>query len=138
MSRKKILIAEDEEQMRTLLVRALKKHGYEIITVKNGLEAGKQIEKTHFDLIITDFRMPFFDGLQLMDLVKKKYPSLPVIIISGTEPVDRLLTGGAFAFVKKPFQIQELVNMVKCALDQTMDQTQPTAFNKETHHADHG
>ncbi|MBW1730136.1 MAG: response regulator [Deltaproteobacteria bacterium] len=117
MGRKRILIADDDEFVRSLLARALEICGYEIDIVENGVEAISQVEKRSYDLIITDYMMPKMDGLELTRRIKAEYPSIPILIVTGNGPVYDLLKSGAAACITKPFNIFELQNMVKTILE---------------------
>ena len=118
MGKKRILIADDEELVRTLLPEALKHYDYDIDVVENGVEAMSHIDKKSYDLIITDYMMPEMDGLELTRRIKAKYPYTPILIITGDGPVHDLLKCGATACITKPFNIFELQNMVKTILNE--------------------
>jgi CheY-like chemotaxis protein len=116
MKKKRILIVDDEKAVRILLAEALKPYGYNIDVVENGIEAISHINRKAYDLIITDYIMPKMDGLELTRRIRSKYPSIPILIITGSGPVSDLLKSGAAACIKKPFNILELLNMVKAIL----------------------
>jgi len=118
MEKKRILIADDEEIVRNLLAETLKPYGYEIDVVENGVEAMSHIDKKSYDLVITDYMMPKMDGLELTRKIKAKYPSTPILVITGKGPVHDLLKSGAAACIMKPFKISELQNMVETILNQ--------------------
>ncbi|MGD9158366.1 MAG: response regulator [Desulfobacteraceae bacterium] len=112
MTIKKILIVDDEKSMRTSLALALRSPSYETSQVENGLEAIECLRNTSYDLLITDYVMPKMDGLQLMKRIKKQYPSLPVLVISGDAPVQKFIEAGASGFLQKPFDVDEIKNLV--------------------------
>jgi len=116
MDKKRILIVDDEEIVRTLLVEALRIYEYEIDIVENGLEAISRIEKRAYDLVITDYMMPRMNGLELTRKIKAQYPSIPILIVTGNGPVHDILESGATACIMKPFNVFELQNMVKIIL----------------------
>ena len=114
MKKKRILIVDDEEMIRTLLFRALKSFGYdEIVTVENGIKAIKQLSENYFDLIITDFMMPEMDGLELIQKIRMMNLSIPIIVITADGPENKLLKSGASACLRKPFNILELQRTLK-------------------------
>ncbi len=117
MEKKRILIADDEKAVRTLLAEALKHHDYEIDVVENGIEAISHIDRRSYDLIITDYMMPEMDGLELTRRIRLKYPSLPIIVVSGNGPQQDLLKNGATACIMKPFNVCDLQNRVKNILN---------------------
>jgi CheY-like chemotaxis protein len=116
MKKKRILIADDEKAVRISLAEALKPYGYNIDVVENGIEAISHMNRRAYDLIITDYMMPKMDGLELIRRIRSKYPSIPILIITGGGPVCDLLESGATACITKPFNIFELQNMVKVIL----------------------
>lgn len=117
MEKKRILIADDEEIVRILLAEALRSYDYEIDLVENGVEAMSHIDRRSYDLIITDYMMPKMDGLELTRRIRSKYPSTPILVVTGNGPIHDLLKSGATACIMKPFNILELQNMVKIILN---------------------
>jgi CheY-like chemotaxis protein len=117
MKKKKILIADDEEVIRILLTEVLKPHDYKIDVVEDGVEAIRYIGRISYDLVITDYMMPKMNGLELTRQIRSKYPSTPILIVTGYGPVHELLKSGATACITKPFNIFELQNMVKIILN---------------------
>ena len=118
MEKKRILIADDEEAVRLLLVEALKANEYEIDLAENGLEAIGKIDRKPYDLVISDYMMPEMDGLELVRRIRATYPSTPVLVVTGHGPVNELLKIGATACLQKPFDVSELRNKVKTILEQ--------------------
>ena len=122
----RVLIADDEASLRKVLAAALKKEGCDVVTVKNGAEALEVLEASTspdtgepFSLVITDVRMPGIDGLTLLSRIKKRFKDLPVVMLTAHGTVDlavQALKQGAFDFVTKPYEREELVAVVKKAL----------------------
>jgi CheY-like chemotaxis protein len=123
MEKKRILIADDEEIVRNLLAEALRSYDYEIDLVENGVEAISHIDRRSYDLIITDYMMPKMDGLELTRRIRSKYPSTPILVVTGNGPIHDLLKSGATACIMKPFNILELQNMVKIILNKESEET---------------
>jgi len=117
MEKKRILVADDEEGVRALMVEVLEFYDYEIDVVENGVEAINLIDKISYDLIISDYMMPEMDGLQLTRRIKAKYPSIPILIVTATGPVQDLLKSGATACIMKPFEIDDLEGTIKNILN---------------------
>jgi len=117
MEKKRILVADDEQGVRALLVEVLELYDYEIDVVENGVEAINLIDKRSYDLIITDYMMPEMDGLELTRRIKAKYPYIPILIITGTGHVQDLLKSGATACIMKPFEIDDLQSTIKNILN---------------------
>ena len=119
MKTKKILIVDDEKSARTSLALALKSLACEIRMAESGPEAIESLHNFSCDLLITDYGMPYMDGLRLLKIIKDKYPSLPVLVISGDAPVQKLIEAGASGFLQKPFDITEIKALVQTHLFQT-------------------
>lgn len=120
MTIKKILIVDDERSMRTSLAMALRSPSYETRHVESGLEAIECLQNTSYDLLITDYKMPKMDGLQLMKTIKKQYPFLPVLVISAADaPIQEFIEAGASGFLQKPFHVAEIKNLVYSQLFKT-------------------
>jgi signal transduction histidine kinase/HD-like signal output (HDOD) protein/CheY-like chemotaxis protein len=114
-----ILIVDDEEHIRDLLSDTLGVRGYKVETAENGLTALKLLNDKQVDLLLLDMRMPVKDGLGLLDEIKERLPQLPVIIVTGlasNEEVQEALERGAFSCLRKPFEIDTLVEEVDKAL----------------------
>ena len=108
----RILIVDDEESMRSLLVSLLSKCGHECETAKNGIEALEKIKKKSFDSAIIDIVMPLMDGITLTKELLRLYPNLPIMIITGhanEHSAESAIAAGAREFIKKPFSIDEFI-----------------------------
>lgn len=107
----RILIIEDDEEMRSLLEDFLKDEGYEADSANNGSEAFGRLAQEPFDLVITDIRMPGLTGLDILSSVKKFQPGLPVIVITafgGEEVYRRSMARGADGYLEKPIHFHKL------------------------------
>jgi diguanylate cyclase (GGDEF)-like protein len=108
----KILVVDDEESMRELIVSLLSPRGHQCVTANNGLEALDKIMETKFDAIITDIVMPEMDGITLTKELSKHYQNLPVMVMTGfTEDysAETAVASGAREFITKPFSISEFL-----------------------------
>ncbi|HEB76257.1 MAG TPA: sigma-54-dependent Fis family transcriptional regulator [Nitrospirae bacterium] len=108
----KIFIAEDEEITLKHLMYALKNEGYSVAGARDGIDAWRKIEKEHFDLVITDIKMPGMDGLSLLEKVKDKWADTDVIVITGFGSIDSAVEAmkkGAYDYITKPFNLDELI-----------------------------
>lgn len=117
---KQILIVDDEEHVRYSLRKLLKKPGFDIIEASNGLEALRKLDTGEPHLMLMDIEMPGMNGLDAIQKVKERYPSLPVIIITAygtTERVIAAMKHGAFEYLEKPFDIDRLQYIVGEALE---------------------
>jgi DNA-binding NtrC family response regulator len=112
----RILIAEDEDITRKHLLYALTREGYEAVGVKNGREALSRVESEHFDVLITDIKMPEMDGIELLEKVKENHYGIEVLIITGFGSIDSAVDAmkkGAYEYITKPFNLDELILKVK-------------------------
>jgi CheY-like chemotaxis protein len=121
MAMAKILIVDDDQDIRQLLGHRLKARGYEAVFAGDAIAAVNQARKEKPDLILLDLAMPAGDGYVVMERIKAM-PALegtPVIIVSARDPLSeeqRLLTSGADAFFRKPFDYEELLTAISRAL----------------------
>ncbi|BBO73260.1 acetoacetate metabolism regulatory protein AtoC [Desulfosarcina widdelii] len=115
-----ILVVDDELSMRELLEYMLEKEGYRVICAANGKEALSRIEKDRYDLMLCDIRLGDMTGLEVLKASKKKNPHVTVIMISAfatTETAVEAMNQGAFDYVPKPFQNEELLHAIANALE---------------------
>ena len=116
----KILIIDDEQIYRTMLKHTLIKEGYTTIEAENG-EIGLELVRTeHPDLVLTDFRMPGMDGVEVISEIQKLNPRLPVVLFTAFGDVAltiRSIQVGAFDFLEKPFNPLQLKITVHNALN---------------------
>jgi DNA-binding NtrC family response regulator len=105
--------------MRLVLQAMMKKEGYEVAAASDGLEALKMLKAGPFDIVVTDLKMPNLDGLGLLDRMIRDYPSVPVIIITAHGTVATAvdaLKKGAFDYISKPFEQEDLKNVIQKAV----------------------
>jgi two-component system, chemotaxis family, chemotaxis protein CheY len=112
------LVVEDSPTMRQLITFALKRiSGSKIVEANDGIDALKKLSSQKFDIILTDINMPIMDGLKLVSMVRNDpvHKAIPIIIIT-TEGADedrkRGLALGANAYIAKPIQTTDLLNVV--------------------------
>lgn len=112
----KIIIAEDEDITRKHLLAALTREGYSVVGVKNGREALDLIEKDFFDVLITDIKMPEMNGIELLEKVKERHQGIEVLVVTGFGSIDSAVDAmkkGAYEYITKPFNLDELVLKIK-------------------------
>ena len=118
----KILIIEDEEAIRRVLVKILTEESkdYQVFEAEDGLAGTEAIKKSDFDLILCDIKMPKMDGVEVLEAVKKIKPEIPVVMISGHGDLDTAVNTmrlGAYDYISKPPDLNRLLNTIRNALD---------------------
>ena len=116
----KVLIIDDDLEMCALLSDVLKKEGLSVVSTGDSLEALKMIKREEFDLIISDLKMKGLEGLDLLEEARIVIPLTPVIIITAFGTIESAIQAmkmGAFDYITKPFQMDELILTVKKALE---------------------
>lgn len=119
MSKGKILVVDDEDIVRTSCSRTLSPEGYEIRLAKNGAEGLMMASEERFDLVLTDLKMPDMDGIEVLRIIKEKWPETAVIIVTGYQTVDTAVKAiklGAYDYIEKPFTPDALISAVAEAL----------------------
>jgi len=116
-----ILLAEDDDAMRTYLERALENAGYEVVAVDRGTEAMPFLESRQFDLLLSDIVMPEMDGIELAQHCAEISPKTKVMFITGFAAVSLRASKEApqAKLLSKPFHLRDLVIEVQRLFDQT-------------------
>lgn len=107
-----LLLVDDDQRMRELLVETFSDRGYRISPAAGGAEALGSLREKNFDLVITDLQMPRHDGLAVLREARLRNPEIPVIMITGHGSVDSALEAmkqGAYDYIEKPFDPQKLL-----------------------------
>ncbi len=116
MSKQKILLAEDDQDLGNVLKQYLQIEGFEVVHCLNGNLALKSFKEHEFDLCILDIMMPEMDGLRLAEKIKSLKPQIPFIFLTAKSMKEDRLTGlkiGADDYITKPFEADELVLRLK-------------------------
>jgi CheY-like chemotaxis protein len=115
-----ILLIDDEESVRTVFKSMLERAGYEVLSADNGKHGLRLLEHQAVDLMLVDIFMPEMDGLELIPVVRKRYPRIKIISISGDSwkmnPLTISAHLGAHDTLKKPFSLRELLRRVAAQL----------------------
>jgi DNA-binding NtrC family response regulator len=115
----RVLVVDDEDTVRRVLIEALRRVGHEGLEAENGRDALELVRTEHVDLVVTDVVMPEVDGLELIKELSRVAPGMKVIAISGGGIWDKqsLLTTagmlGALMSLEKPFELQEFLSLVE-------------------------
>ena len=115
----KILVTDDEENIRNLLCETLRLSGYSPTPAQSGTEALNLIKKTQFDLVLLDINMPVVNGFMVLEKIRSSNSNLPVIMLSARSDKSDVVAGlrdGADDYVSKPFSIEELITRVSTVL----------------------
>lgn len=117
---KKILIIDDEKNMRWAVKNALVKDGYSVLEASNGQEGLDLIEKASPHLVLVDLRMPVLDGIGTLNEMKKKNIDIPTIVLTAHGTMELAIEAmklGAIDFISKPFELEKLKIIIKNALN---------------------
>lgn len=118
--KKRVLIVDDEPNIRRILEVAFEKVGYKAITAENAQDALDELELHPFDCMLTDVTMPGMNGYRLQQEVAKLYPNLPVVIVTAYGSIQdavAAIRNGAYEFVTKPFDLDNLKKIVRSAVE---------------------
>lgn len=120
MAGEKILVVDDEKEMRDLCSQILDEEGYKIALAEDGKKAVNKVLREDFAVAIIDIKMPGMDGMEVLRFIKKHKPHIEVIMITGystTETAVGAMKLGAADYITKPFNIEQLTMVVKMALE---------------------
>ena len=133
----RIILVDDEEEVRKSIIRKIKweENGFLVAgDAENGEDALEKIELLEPDLILTDIRMPYMDGLELSRRLKERYPSIRIIIFSGFDEFEyakEAIRIEVEEYILKPIdagELQELFGRIKKSLDKEIDEKRNIAF----------
>lgn len=116
-----ILVVDDDAAIRRIAERALSSSGFEVLQARDGAAAVEMLERTPagVQLVITDLRMPRMSGVELIRVLRERWPATPVVVMTGYSD-ERLiasqLLGSSLQVVEKPFTLGELDAAVRTAL----------------------
>ncbi|MBI3013084.1 MAG: response regulator [Elusimicrobia bacterium] len=116
---KRIVVVDDNQEVLKTMKRILLQREYDVTTYENPRKALEEYSQNQTDLILTDLKMPEMNGIDLLIQVKKKSPSLPVIIMTAFATIDTAVLAtkwGAFNYIKKPFEISRIYDLIDQAL----------------------
>jgi len=118
LSQKRLLIIDDEENMRHMLSSLLKKSGYRVDTASNGKDALEMVDQTLYDFILCDLKMPDISGMEFFEIARDKLWATTVIMMSAYGSIDiavEAMKKGAYDFISKPFKSDEVLLTLKKA-----------------------
>lgn len=112
----KILLAEDETDMSRVVSAALKRQGYTVVAVDNGIDAVKATQEQSFNILLMDIMMPKLDGLSALKQIREQGNDTYAIMLTAKTQIDDKVNGfqnGADDYVTKPFSLRELIMRIK-------------------------
>lgn len=130
----RILVVDNEKSMREFLSILLEKEGYQVSTAEDGQRALDLCRDITYDLVITDIKMPNMDGLELLHRVKEISRGTPVIMITAyasTETAVQAMKEGAYDYITKPFNVDEIKMVIKNAIDRVTLERESSQLKKE-------
>jgi CheY-like chemotaxis protein len=121
MARHRILVVDDEENLRDVLVEVLKRDGHEVQSAGDGIEGLRLTRDSRYDLVITDLRMPDLEGPALYEALRQQYPDDPPRVIfmsanTGLEEYARFLADTGEPALEKPFNLADMRQVVQQVL----------------------
>lgn len=115
----KVLVAEDDNELRTLFKSVLVKNGYNVKCVSDGVEALNELTNNYYDLLISDIMMPNLDGYELVRTLREKGSNIPVMMITAKATFDDMRLGflsGSDEYMVKPINVNEMIIRVGALL----------------------
>ena len=128
----KILVVDDEKGVCHSFRKILGRHGYDVITASNGIEAIEKTGKETPDIVVMDVSMPKMDGLETLQRLKSLYPDIIVIMMTAFSTSEKAITAmkhGAYDYLTKPFDNAQLISLLeKAIMDKKM--STPVTFDE--------
>lgn len=120
-----IMLVDDEEDFVEMLSLRLKETGENVVAAFNGSQSLETLDKTDIDVVILDVKMPGMDGIETLQEIKKRYPLVEVIMLTGHGTIEAAVQGmklGAFDFLLKPADFDDLTEKLNRARQRKRDQ----------------
>lgn len=118
--KKRILVVDDEDEIRKILARILEKEGFEVIEASNGSTALEIVREQRVNIVLADLKMPGMSGMELLEAIKIIHPEIEVIMITGQGTIEdavECLKKGAYDFITKPFKKVQIIKSISKALE---------------------
>lgn len=115
----RILFVEDEADLTLIVADTLKEQGYEVVTASNGIQGLERFKSDGADIIVADVMMPGMDGFNMAREIRKLSPDVPLLFLTAKSTIDDIEEGfeiGANDYLKKPFELRELIIRIKALL----------------------
>lgn len=114
--KRKVLVVDDEEALRTVLSSELVSEGYDVGAASDGDEAISEMQKLEYDLVLLDIKMPRMNGFEVLKYIKDKHPSTKVVMLTGFADLKNAIESkklGAEDFVSKPYDLVDLLTTIE-------------------------
>ena len=115
---RKVLVVEDDAELRGILVEALEEEGYRVVAAGDGLEALDLVRRDLPDVVLLDLGLPLLDGQEFADACRTAQRPVRIVVVSGAEVPPAMANMGAVAQVRKPFDMDELLGTVRRVADE--------------------
>jgi len=129
----KILVIDDERSIRNTLKEILEFEKFEVDIAEDGIEGLEKLEKTSFDVILCDIKMPRMDGIEVLEKIHEMDPDTTVVMISGHGTIETAVEAikkGAYDFISKPLDLNRLLITIRNATDKTKMVTETKALKR--------
>lgn len=116
----RILVVDDEQVIREILADFLSMEGFWVRTAEDGSAALVELSRTHYDLVLSDLKMPNMGGLELLEAIRKHTPNVVTVIMTGFGTVETAIDAmkrGAYDYILKPFKVEEVVHTIRRGLE---------------------
>ncbi|HHY47775.1 MAG TPA: sigma-54-dependent Fis family transcriptional regulator [Firmicutes bacterium] len=136
MTNHRILIVDDEANMRRILSELLTEQGYEVAAAKDGAEAIRRATDSRFDLIILDLKLPDVDGITVLRELKKRGLTAAVVVLTAFSSIETAIEAmklGAYDYIPKPFKVDKLKDVIKNAIAASSDPSWGVAFPRRSY-----
>ena len=132
---KPVWIVDDDRSIRWVIEKALSREGIAFNSFSNAREALDALDAGAPEVLVSDIRMPGQSGLELLNTVKQRHPAVPVIVMTAYSDLDSAVAafqGGAYEYLPKPFDVDQAVELIRRALDESRRETEATEVVPET------
>ena len=130
---KPVWVVDDDRSIRWVFEKALAREGIPFKTFSRASEALAELENGAPQVLVSDIRMPGTSGLELLQAVKQRHPTLPVIVMTAYSDLESAVAafqGGAFEYLPKPFDVDQAVDLIRRALDESLREDQGEITNE--------
>jgi len=127
--RMRILVVDDDQEMREMLYSFLTYRGFYVETMQDGVSGLAALEKDPYDILITDLYMPCMNGLEMLDKIGEGNSNLMIIVMTGLpseEIIEKLVEKGVYDCLIKPFPLSHLINTIEKCVEQSGIQESPS------------